>query len=543
MAKAILLVRVSTEKQSFDEQEKQLFEMAVADGYADSDIISIAEKESGIRLSEEQRKGLNRLKEVITTEDVAVVYAWEISRIARKKKILFNILDLLVTKKIQLKIFEPNISLLKDDGTIDESSEMIFTLFAQMAESEMRNKAARFHRTKKAMAAEGQWVGGGKPHFGYYVDENGYYQINVKEANIIRTLFDLYVNTDMGYRRLAKEMTDRGYPMTEPKISKILTDPVFTGEHTMTRTFKGGIKRTYNKRKWPIIIDKDTWEKAINKRANGSKYSTKSSRYYFANKLIRCPKCGRHWTVSGGKNYICPNKCGNSVSLNVMDSLLWNETKLEVETDLAFGAESKIAEYLKQIEVFEQKKAVCEKTIANIGTRLEKVGELYESGVYSQEKMLKRTAEIQTESAKAENDIVLYTKNINNLLGLIDNIKNRETLTARLNKAADVVENIEDFKMMYNYVHQYIEKVEVFHHDVPINGHKDVKRIVIHHKSGVVDTFYYLYKVQKGTKIYAQVSANDPYTRQRLIEKQVIHPMDFDDEFKLIVRYVWNKKK
>lgn len=536
MAKAILLVRVSTEKQSFDEQEKQLYDMAVADGYADSDIISITEKESGIRLSEEQRKGLNRMKDVIATEDVAVVYAWEISRIARRKKILFNILDLLTSKKIQLKIYDPFIALLNSDGTINEASETIFTLFAQMAESEMRNKAARFHRTKKAMAAEGQWVGGGKPHFGYYVDDDGYYQINKEEANIIRTIFDLYVNGDMGYMRLAKEMTDRGYPMTSNKISKILSDPVFTGEHTMTRTFKGGIKRTYNKRKWPVIIDKDTWDKATAKRAEGGKYSNKSSNYWFANGLITCPHCGRHWVVKGKKSYACSNRCGNAIGINLMDSLLWNETKLELETDLAFGAESKIAEYRKQIEVFEQKKAVCEKTIANIETRLEKVGELYESGVYSQEKMLKRTSEIQAESAKAENDIVLYTNNIKNLMGLIDNIKNRDTLTARLNKAADMVENMEDVKMMYGYIHQYIDKVEVSDYDRPLKGHTDVKKIVVYHKSGEVNIFYYLYRVQKGTKLYAQVLANDPYARQGLIEKQVVAPMDYDDDFKQIVR-------
>lgn len=542
MAKAILLVRVSTEKQSFDEQEKQLYNMAVADGYSDSDIISIAEKESGIRLSEEQRKGLNRLKEVIATDDVAVVYAWEISRIARKKKILFNILDLLTSKKIQLKIFEPNITLLNDDGSINEASETIFTLFAQMAESEMRNKAARFHRTKKAMAADGQWVGGGKPHFGYYVDENGYYQINEEEAKIIRTIFDLYVNGDMGYMRLAKEMTDRGYPITSAKISKILSDPVFTGEHTMTRTFKGGHKRTYNKRKWPIIIDKETWDKATTKRAKGSKYSTKSSRYYFGTNLITCPKCGRHWMVRARKYYGCPNSCGNTVSLNLLDSLLWYETKLELETDMALGAESKIAEYMKQIEVFKQKKAVCEKTIVNIETRLAKVGELYESGVYNQEKMLKRTAAIHKEAAKAENDIALYTNNINSLNELAENLKNSETLTARLNKAADVVENMEDFKMMHKYIHQYIEKVEVTDHDRPVKGYKDVKKIVIYHKSGNVNTFYYLYRVQKGTKLYYQVKLNDPIANQILIEKQLVAPMDYDEDFKEIIRYKRTKR-
>ena len=48
--KAILLVRVSTKVQDFDEQEKEIYRMAVKDGYKPEDIISICEKESGIKL-------------------------------------------------------------------------------------------------------------------------------------------------------------------------------------------------------------------------------------------------------------------------------------------------------------------------------------------------------------------------------------------------------------------------------------------------------------------------------------------------------------
>lgn len=87
MKKAILLVRVSTEKQNFDEQEKQLYNMAITDGFKDNEIIPIAEKESGIKLSEDERKGLNRLKEEISKGGVNTVYVWEVSRIGRKKKL------------------------------------------------------------------------------------------------------------------------------------------------------------------------------------------------------------------------------------------------------------------------------------------------------------------------------------------------------------------------------------------------------------------------------------------------------------------------
>ena len=149
MDKCILFVRVSTEKQSFDEQEKELYEMAVADGFAPQNIIAICTKESGIKLTEEERAGLTEMKQYVETDNIICVYAWEISRIARKKKILFSILEYLIERKIQLVIKEPFIKLLNPDGKINEASETMFTLFAQLAESEMRNKKARFARGMK----------------------------------------------------------------------------------------------------------------------------------------------------------------------------------------------------------------------------------------------------------------------------------------------------------------------------------------------------------------------------------------------------------
>ena len=88
--KCILLVRVSTEAQTYDEQEKELVDLALHYGYSYNDIKAVAYKESAIKLKEEERAGLNEMKALIETGEYDCVFAWEISRIARKKKILFQ---------------------------------------------------------------------------------------------------------------------------------------------------------------------------------------------------------------------------------------------------------------------------------------------------------------------------------------------------------------------------------------------------------------------------------------------------------------------
>lgn len=532
MAKAILLVRVSTERQSYDEQEKQLYNMAVADGYADSDIIAIAEKESGIKLSEENRKGLNRMKEVIATEDVAVVYAWEISRIARKKKILFSILDLLTAKRIQLKIFDPNISLLKDDGTIDESSEMIFTLFAQMAESEMRNKAARFHRAKKANSEKGKFNGGRCVRYGYRLDENNVYQIDPEQAEIVKLIFNLYLNENMGAGLLAKELKQRGITQfSQFAIRDMLRNECYTGK-CVTRH---GLVRNY-----PVIIDRELWNKVAAKRKTNDRGAVKTVRYYFGGKLIKCPHCGTRFTVQSSSHvYKCSRvltgECHAKMNVNatVIDSILWHDVKQDLLMSMTFDKAEKIAEYEEKINVLETKIKACENVIAKVEQRLNKVGELYEADVYTRDKMLEKTNAIQAEAKQAENDKVGHEAQIKNFKSIIKTIKNGDNILDRLNASNDAINNMDNLKEMYDIIHRFIEKVEL--EEVKITGQR-ARKITITHVSGEVSNWYFFAWRKTGVKIYKDPYPNNPVVNQTLIDKGLLTPMPFDEDFIKIER-------
>jgi DNA invertase Pin-like site-specific DNA recombinase len=60
--KGIALVRVSTDSQDLKQQTEEVVKQMISDGYKVEDIITIEDKESGVRLSEEERQGLNKLK-------------------------------------------------------------------------------------------------------------------------------------------------------------------------------------------------------------------------------------------------------------------------------------------------------------------------------------------------------------------------------------------------------------------------------------------------------------------------------------------------
>ena len=80
--KCVLLVRVSTDAQDLTQQTEKVKQEALKDGFTDENIIIIEDKESAVKLSEEERNGLNRLKHHIENDTIECVYTYELSRIS-----------------------------------------------------------------------------------------------------------------------------------------------------------------------------------------------------------------------------------------------------------------------------------------------------------------------------------------------------------------------------------------------------------------------------------------------------------------------------
>lgn len=503
--KCILLVRVSTERQLFDEQENELFKMALEDGYKEEDIIAIAEKESGIKLKEEERKGLNRMKEVISSENVTCVYVWEVSRIGRKKKVTFSIIDFLIERKIQLKIKEPTINLLNPDGTVNDGMETLLTLLSQLAETEMRTKQARWQRTRKANALIGKWNGGTSIKFGYTIDENNFYIIKEEEAKIVRMVYDIYINYDFGQSALRKELKSQGIELSEDRIRRMLSDISYTGE-----THKAGGWSKEND-KWvrvsgydityPAIITKETFEKAEQKRLKSNTNCYRGQSFYFGKSLIKCPTCNH--SVSPYKNltrYCCLAykhdnkdivKCHDNTTMNIicLDSLLWFNTTNQIFEEAYKDKEKQIEEYRKQQTILQNKIETTKSDLSEISVLLERTDELYLTNPkFTKDRYEKKVNEILNN----ENTLKQNLQKLENEIEAINNILNKgeEQSKEHINFVLEVTNNvssIEDFKRMFDLVHQYILSAEW---KFELIDDKKWTKIIINQINGETRTFY-----------------------------------------------------
>ncbi|MCF0224117.1 MAG: recombinase family protein [Fibrobacter sp.] len=504
--KCILLVRVSTVAQSFDEQERELYEMALQYGYSHTQIVPIAEKESGIKLDEEERAGLNRMKELIATDEYDCVFAWEISRIARRKKILFSILEYLTERGIQLVIKEPKIELLNPDGTINEGSETIFTLFCQIAESEMRNKQARFARTKKDAYAKGKYMGG-KIKLGYKVNDDGFWVVDDEGAKLVRMIFEMYNSGEYSLTKLATELREQGYFQTVKNVSytkcmiwKILKDEAYIGGKT--EIFSQGTfveivngkrietKRVVKKRTsntYPRIIDDETWQRCVEKR-KANKCIIKGQYQYLLTPIIHC-KCGASYCVDvKDASYICRVRHNAvekglshdpSIKINMIESLAWFVALQELQIDSAKNKGKVKEEYEKEIALLTQK---IEHSKTQIENAQEKRSELDEAYYVKSRFTLEKYESLAAKQNKVIEDeranILKHEKAIRNLRKLLESQTTYDELINSVTQSYKELRHGMDFESMKKIVHRYIKSIEI----KPVDGKPTnlFKKIIIH---------------------------------------------------------------
>ena len=455
--KAILLVRVSTEAQDFTEQEREIYQMAINDGYKPEDIIPICEKESGIKLEEEDRSGLNRMKEVIESGiGVNCVYCWEVSRIARRKKINFSVLEYLTKHKVQLIIKNPSITLFNEDGTINEGAEVVFTLFSQMAESEMRTKKERFKRNKDARRKEGYFTGG-FILYGYTTNRDKKLIVKDDEAEIVKMLFTMYLSGRYSFRSLAKEVqdmgifTDKSYLTAQNAISKILTNYAYAG----IPSSEGKKHRKTDGNVYPALVTKEMVDKVKelslkNIKEPKKKYST----YYFGKGILRCPECGRIMIAVKGRNYYHCTRCKGSaiININMVDSALWTVAAPLYTAKMQNKAEGQKEYYEKQILLLEQKIAVAKNDMDNMRTRAEKVEyKAYVEGTMSEAKAESFISEINKKIEAREKEVVKYRNQMQDYQNLLLQYTGEYEGTY-----IDDVTSITDEKVRYDIVHQMI---------------------------------------------------------------------------------------
>ena len=384
--KAIGLIRVSTLSQDLSQQTDSVKSEMIKDGYKEEDIILIEEKESAVKLSEEERQGLNRMKEEIEKDSsINCVYLYELSRLSRRPEVLYSIRDWLYTHKIQLIVLKPYMKLLEDNGTISQTGSIMFGVFGAMAEQEGYLRKERTSRGKKKAQLEGKSLGNWLP-LGYTTDSQRHIIIDKEKADLVRKIYTMCVDEDKSTVVIARELTETGeFPLKtslkchSSSIRNILHNTAYIGKAPYNKKRQ---KENYNV--YPRIISDELFNKAqviLSKRQKQPKTSHKN--IYYCKGLLRDKKSG--YVLAATPAVASYGYCGDkldkvrvkciTVPINLFDSFAWHLTIEYNKHNAPANSKKMRAETLKEINILDKKVNTGKKKIQEFERQIKKIQE------------------------------------------------------------------------------------------------------------------------------------------------------------------------
>ena len=454
MKKIIILARISTAPQDIESQTNDLIREAQKLGYDKEHQIIIETIESAIKLSEEERLGLRRMKHYIETDkDIDCVICWEPSRLARQQKILYSIRDYLIAHKIQLYILNPYVKLLNDDRTqIDTTANIVFSLFATISENEMMIKKERFKRAKNEMRQQNQKFAGAVI-FGYMKDENKKCVPHPINAKILVDIYNHYINTDSSLYETYTYISGK-YPEIFP------VKEYKKAQHKIRHFFE---IETYYTGNWcyPPLITKETWDKVHEKMSKArctARHNCK--RELLCRGKIYCGECGRMMTGCGGnvKAYACSTDKIHSLQINfdIADWIMWEETRTVINNNSAFDYNNKTNEIKKLLDNKQTLSKQYINEISDIKEKMNKLLDAYMNNIIDKQMFNDKMDELKR-------DEELYTTKNDKIQSEISSLKNmiEETQKDIMQPKSINADSIEDFETKKEFVRKYIKKMIV----------------------------------------------------------------------------------
>lgn len=440
MYRAIVFSRVSSEHQDLVQQTDEVFAEAVKNGFDKSEIIFIEQKESAIKLDEEERIGLQQLKESIEKHPIECVFVYEISRISRRPKVIYSIRDLLIERQIQLVCIKPYLKLL-EDGKLSQTASIMFSIFASLSESEMMLKKERMQRGVRHARAMGKHAGGAIM-FGYKTTKDHYYVIDEQEATIVKRIFNEYVYGNKSMRILTRDLQEEGffkgikYLTAVQNVYNILHHDCYCGR----------------KKGMPAIISESLYDKSVEKRKASELKVNHTDNMALCKGILRDANTGLLLSSNTGANmYYSKRHSGVAVGMHIIEPVIWKEA-VELHKSLAIkGIKSLEAKMGKRIHTIYMIRGNQVKKQEEIREKMDKLEERIVLGKISEKKAEEIEKMLESELKEIDNRARELNKELADLVRKITNIKaTGDTKTDYDNMSKEE---------RYDVVHAVIDKV------------------------------------------------------------------------------------
>ena len=256
----------------------------------------------------EGRPAMKRLLQDVKDNKVEMVLSWKLNRISRSMRDVFNIIYELKEHGVGYKSISENID------TSNASGEVLVTMFGLIGSIERQSLISNVKMSMNAKARQGEAITGRL--LGYKLSLNPLTQkndlvIEENEANIIREIFDLYLNHNKGLKAITSILNQKGYRTINQKpfsvfgVKYILNNPVYKGFVRFNNHQNWSAKRRSGKSdendvilvkgKHEAIISEEVFDQVHEKLVSKSfKPGRPIGGDFYLKSLIKCPECGNN---------------------------------------------------------------------------------------------------------------------------------------------------------------------------------------------------------------------------------------------------------
>ena len=451
--KIVIFSRTSTTSQDVEQQTEALINEALRLGYPKEKQIIVEYQESGIKLDIETRKGIQKLKEVIENDNsINCMICWELTRIARRADVIYNIRDFLIEHKIRWIVCKPYMELIDNDGKVTQVSSLMLGIFSSFAESEMMIKNERFKRAREEMKKQGK-KSGGATIFGYIKNKDKEMELHPENAKIVTAIFDHYANNmDASFHETYIWAMGK-WPEKFPAL------PYKKAQRKISHMFELNV---YWEGNWcyPKIISSELYDKVKEKAKKARcvpRYASKGQ--WLGRGKVYCKHCGKLMVAIGGTTnaYNCPTDKMHNMTVNTdaLEWLIWEEAKIAANIKAHIDNKDIIIETQRKIDECTNKLNEYEKMLDNLEDKQAKLVDLYLNNKIRQNIYDSKNEEISNEiddTKRKKQKLDAEILELNNILNNTNDSMNLKPVN---------YDNIDNFDTKLDIVRNCIDKIWV----------------------------------------------------------------------------------
>ena len=499
MQVAGIYARVSSDRQkeahTIDSQVASLVDYAQHEKYVvPDDWIFQDEGYSGSIL---ERPGLERLRDLASEGQIETILIYSPDRLSRKYAY-----QVLLTEEFSR--YGTDVIFIKSPKATTPEEQLLLQFQGMIAEYERAQIIERTRRGKKHRAKMGSInVLSGAPYGYQYIKKSeyasAYYKIVEKEAEIVKKIYQLYIEDDFSIAAIARWLNDHGIP-TRKRISQwerstvwgMLRNPAYKGTACFGKTKKSERKKITrplrqkggfssrcsssqprSKSDWieipvPAIIEDQVFFRAEEKLEENKRYAKKRTKVpSLLQGILVCNQCGYayyrtstttskrkiyYYRCLGSDDYRYPNGrvCQTKpIRQDYLDKIIWKQIiDLLKNPDLIRSEIKRRIQTIQDSNPTRQRKEVLFKKIKKTEKTIEKLLDAYQEDLLQLDELRSRMPDLRKREKSLRSEFTSVDSLYTNQQAIFKLTENTENFLLKLRKTSDTITVTERQKIL-----------------------------------------------------------------------------------------------